>query len=362
MNTNNRALVVLAAYDYEALALTLQTLEHTLSPEELVVVVINGKRHSIAGEKTERVAREWAARNPKHRFAVRPLSCGKAAYHGLTEIMANYEPLRNVQFICKIDDDIIALRKGWMDRLANAYAQQAQTQKVGFVTGLINNNCWGFTELVDIFGKKEEYTHIHNYTSLAGDFGERKVAPGVIDTGMGGTVWNYPYLAWWIHQWTTLKPEDFIARTEGLGLKQIDRLTHYSIGCVFFEKKFWLDMDADYYGSDFDELLMHRTCRDKNFTKWALMDEPMAHLFYRTQRHANAAMLPALKEVMAGFYNDASFRNISPITHEDMMPLLEEILVEARPRISYLFNKVAKLSWGRRWKEKQAKKKLLRTA
>ena len=362
MLTESRALLVLAAYDYESLALTLQSLEHTLDPAEKVVVVVNGKRHHIAGEKVERVAREWAARNPASRFVVRPMSAGKSAYHALTEAMAHYEPLRQVRYICKIDDDLVPLRAGWMERLAAAYEQKAAQGKVGFVTGLINNNCWGFNELVQLSGRMEEYRQMFNYTSVAGDNAERRVPAGTIDVGMGGTVWNYPYLAWWIHQWTSLKPAQYVDMTKGLPPQEIATATHYSIGCVFFEKQFWLDMSIDQYGTDFDELMMHRNCRDKGASKWALMDEPMVHLFYRTQRHANAALLPDLKAAFTAFYNDPAFTAIPTLNTLDTFPAIDEYVNEMRPRISYLFNKVTRFSWGRRLKEKRLKRKMAATA
>ena len=51
MSNTNRALVVLAAYDYESLAVTLQSLEHILDAHEKVVEVLNGKPLNVASKK-----------------------------------------------------------------------------------------------------------------------------------------------------------------------------------------------------------------------------------------------------------------------------------------------------------------------
>ena len=114
--SSNRALVVLAAFDYESLQLTLQSLNHTVDANEKIVVILNGKRN-FATERTERLAREWASRNINNRFVVRPLCAGSVPYFGLTEIIQNYETLKDVEFICKIDDDIIPLKKSWLPNL-----------------------------------------------------------------------------------------------------------------------------------------------------------------------------------------------------------------------------------------------------
>ena len=71
---------MLAAYDFESLGATLKALEHTVSPIEKIVVVLNGNRYSLNGEKTERLARTWAALHPQFRHVVRPLCSGGTAF------------------------------------------------------------------------------------------------------------------------------------------------------------------------------------------------------------------------------------------------------------------------------------------
>ncbi len=348
---SSRALVVLAAYDSESLQLTLQSLEHTLDKEERVIVILNGKS-TLSGERVERVARTWAAKNYQSRFVVRPLSVGSAPYVALTEIMREYAPLKDVQYICKIDDDLIPLKKGWLPQLSNAFQQLAANRSVGFVTGLINNNTWGFAELVRIFEKEEEYAHIMNYVSTAGHLSTKKVPAGIIDAGIYGTVWQYPYLSWWIHQWTSVNIAEFVNKTESLELKQIPDDVHYSIGCIFFEKDYWLSINAKAYGHEFDELLLHQHNLKMNKEKWALMNEPMLHLFYRTQRKANHDLIDLLQDSLSAHFSDEAFNRIARMQPADFALMAEEALKEIDTHTRYVHRKVGSLSIGKTWPAK----------
>jgi hypothetical protein len=351
-NTKDRAVVILAAYDYESLQITLQSLEHSVDATEKIVVVLNGKRLNTASEKTERVARTWAAKDPLHRFAVRPLSSGKSALRALTETLQNFEPLENVRYICKVDDDLIPLKKNWVNTLADAYHSLSANKNMGFVTGLINNNCWGFAELINIYNKQPAYNDIANYATTSGIRGENKVEKHTIDTGMCGTVWNYPYMAWWIHQWTSLQTKSFIEKTAGLPLKQVPADTHYSIGCIFFEKALWLSLDPKKYKSIVDEELLHIVCKETGKEKWAVMSEPMIHLFYRTQRLANAALIKPLIRELATHFNDPAFLDIEPFADKDLESI-EDKLEMIRSRVDYTYGKISKFSFFSKWKEKK---------
>jgi hypothetical protein len=350
-----RALVILAAYDYESLQVTLQSLESTVNAGEKIVVVLNGKRLNTASEKTERVARIWAAKDPSNRFAMRPLASGKSAFRALTEAFTQYEPLQGVDYICKIDDDLVPLKNGWLDNISDTYHSLEKEHNLGFVTGLINNNCWGFGELVDLFNKRNEYEHAFNYTSISGDQGEKRIGRCTIDTGKCGTVWNYPYMAWWIHQWTSLQPKKFVEKTSGLGLKQIPPELLYSIGCIYFEKSFWLSLDPKKYKTVVDEDLLHEYCKSLNKEKWAVMNEPMIHLFYRTQRKANADITKELLPVLAGHFNDDAFRTITPFDDKDMESIDDKVEM-VRSKVEYVYRKFSGLSILKKWKEKKKRK------
>lgn len=322
---SRRALVVLAAYDYESLQLTLTALEHTVSKEETIVVVLNGK-NNYAAAQVERVARQWATANIAKHIVVQPLCAGREAYFALQEIIGQLDVLKDREFICKIDDDLIPLKQGWLDKLAAAYEamEEQHPGKVGFTTGLINNNCWGFKQLVALYNKQQEYATLNRYVSFSGEGDSRTVAAGQIDDGICGTVWRYPYLAWWIHQWTSLLPENMVATTAGLGLKEIPLETHYSIGCIFLKRSLWLSLEEGRQQDTFDELLLQRKCLSQALTKWAVMDEPMLHLFYFVQRNANKELITPLATALQAFYKDDRFATITRMTVEDRIIIQHE--------------------------------------
>jgi len=318
-----QAIVVLASYDYESLQLTLLALEHTVEEEVPIVIILNGA-NSIAASKVELAARRWAASKPALRSVVRPLSYGQKPLFALQEIIRNLPSLHGVDRICKIDDDVIPLKKGWLSSLARCYDEKikATNNKLGFITGLLNNNCWGFGELVELADKREEYRQIMNYQSVAGGNREKIVQPGEIDQGMCGTVWQYPYLARWIHSWTSVTPENYIALTDNQPVKEIPLDIHYSIGCIYSSKDLWLKLNPA--ENTFDELLIHNVCQRESLTKWAVMSEPMIHLFYFSQRLVNHDQLDDISNSLAIFFNDDRFKMIERRNIEDLVAQLQE--------------------------------------
>lgn len=297
-----RAVVLLAAYDAASLYLTLKALDHTLSRDEMVVIILNGKR-GVRSAFVEDIARNWAQGN-SNRFVVRPLNYGNDPYNSIKEIILEFEPLQRKEFICKIDDDLIPLKKGWLDNLYYTYLEREKESKVGFVTSLINNNAWGFQELIRIFNKEEEYKEIMNYSSTSG---EGVVKAGHISNGVNGTIWQYPYLAKWCHGWTLLDIQNYLSKTESLLSKEISLDTHYSIGCIFFRKDLWLDVEKINKIVNFDELAIHMYCKQNSLKKIAVMNEPMGHLYYFVQRKANSTIFPLFAESLSEYWKDDSF-------------------------------------------------------
>ena len=279
---NNRAIIILAAYDFESLQITLRSLSHTISRKEKVIIILNGKR-SLYGELVERIAREWVTENPQKRFIFRPLHYGNKPLYAIMDTLENCRELVDVDYICKIDDDIIPVNRGWIDSFSTSYEELSQKEDVGFISGLINNNTWGFKELVDIYDKKDEYCLIMNGKSISGT---GIVEAGEIADGFCGSVWHYPYLAWWIHQWTSLQIDTFVEKTSMLKWKKIPNDTNYSIDCIFSEKKLWFELDSvvDEKIKGIDETIINKLCSIRNLSKTAILSEPVIHLFYFIQR------------------------------------------------------------------------------
>jgi hypothetical protein len=316
-----RAIVLLAAYDATALYLALQSLSKTVSDDDVVVVILNGKR-GIRAASVEDVSRAWAKGRP-NRFVVRPLNYGNDPYNSIKEVLEGFPVLQDRDFICKIDDDLIPLQVGWLDKLHLEYLAREQHSPVGFVTSLINNNAWGFAQLIDIFDKEAEYRQIMNYPSTSG---EGQVAAGEVASGVFGSVWQYPYLAKWCHEWTLLDTKNYIEKTAGLASREIPPDTHYSIGCIFFRKQLWTDCADINALVNFDELAIHRYCQQQGLKKVAVMNEPMGHLYYFIQRKANASLFPLFAQALASHWQDNGFMDYPKYDQETFMMIQFEEL------------------------------------
>lgn len=320
MNKDKRVVLLLAAYDYESLHLTLESLSHTIDEDEKVVIVLNGRR-GIRSSLVEDVARTWSAKG-KNRHVVKPLNYGLDAYTSISEVIEKFSIIKNAEFICKIDDDLIPLRKNWVDRLHQAYIDlEKKHNEIGFVTSLINNNSWGFKRLIDIYEKQNEYEDIMNFESHSstGIVAAAKIG----ESGMG-TVWHYPYLAKWIHNWTLCAIEDYLQKTSKLGIEEVGLDIHYSIGCIFFRKELWGSLKELEDTSNFDELLIHKYCQKFELRKFAVMNEPMGHLFYHVQRIPNRLILPKIKESLAKYWYDDSFLQNAELDDTTKMEIVLE--------------------------------------
>lgn len=306
MLLSNIVLLVLASDNYESLQITLRSLDHTLIHEERVVIILNGT-NSLNSRIVEYVAQKWCMQKPTSRFAIRPLCAPAKPLFAIKEVITNSEHFEDTEYICKIDDDIIPLKPNWVQVFANHYVALSQKSNVGFVTGLINNNCWGFKELVSIYNKKKEFSKIHSYETIAGWEGVRTVKPGEIDDGDFGTIWHYPYIARWLHEWTSFEIDKFLETVAKLHLKQIPLETYYSIGCILFKKDFWNDLNEVDYTTEIDEMIIHRKCLKNKWQKWAVMNEPFIHLFYSNHKIINLDILKPISHALANHFNDEAF-------------------------------------------------------
>ena len=333
----NRALLILAAYDYEALQITLNTLNNTIDHAENVVVLLNGKSN-FDSENVERVARDWAnARKNCH--VVRPLCKGSDAFLGIQEILTSFKPLEHVNFICKIDDDVIPLKHGWIDELETTYNElKNKGENPFFVTGLINNNAWGFKKIIDIFEKQEEYLKISNYASNSGT---GIVQGGEIADGFCGTIWQYPYISFWTHQWTSLNISEFVKKTSNLEICRIPSDVHFSIGCIYFSKNDWLKLEPSIEKTNFDELLIHKYCIKYQKSKWSVLSQPMIHLFYHNQRIPNRVILPEIEKNIRNYFNDPAIK-IKSHSIDEKLQLVTSMIYEMKSILDFLIKEQEK--------------------
>lgn len=308
MASTRCVLIVLASYDYESLLVTLNGLDCTLNNKEKVVVILNGNQ-SLAARIVEYVARKWSMARPDTRFVIKPLSAPTDPFFAIKEVIHQSGLFKDAEYICKIDDDIIPLKKDWLQHLLLQYRQLSRTRNIGFVTGLININCWGFNELLTLYNKWPAYKGIHCYKTVAGWGGTRTVNEGAIDIDDFGTIWQYPFIARWVHEWTSLAIPAFLKKVSALKPKQIPFETYYSIGCMLTAKDFWESLDADTYYSVIDEKIIHNHCLVTQAEKWAVMNEPILHLFYNNHRVINSDLLLPVCRSLAKYFKDDRFVN-----------------------------------------------------
>ncbi|HTF28189.1 MAG TPA: hypothetical protein VK625_05050 [Flavitalea sp.] len=318
-------ILILVSYEYESLQLTFKGLDHTADPSVPIIIVLNGASFSYKGSKVEQHCRAWASL-AENRYVIRPMACGKAPIYAIQEVLRLSPILKDIDYVLKIDDDVIPLKKGWDVDLANCYFEYEKLHgKIGFVTGLINNNCWGFKELLSIYEKWDEYARFMNHPSTAGVFKDRIVKIGEVDTGQNGTIHAFPTLAAWLHKWTSFDIDSFVEKTRNGKIKEVELDVHYSIGCMYSHKSLWTDLEVT-KATDFDELIIHRYCLANKLRKFAVMSQPMLHLYYNNQRLINAYLLPQFIKHLSAYFKDESIKDLEFATVQDQAYELEDQL------------------------------------
>ena len=226
---NKVAIILLAYADFESLEISLANFSKSLDDSMHFFILQNG-RGAYDCERTYKVAKRYERLFPNIVKVVDWISPQKP-YSAIKELLES-KTLEQYDYICKVDDDVFPLRTDWLDKLINCYneSEKQYGSSLGYITGLVNNNPWGFSETLDIFGLKEEY-----YSNIArvhevGGYGfepAKIINEREIYTGCCGTVWGNPYISRWLHINTSFKPEIFIEKTKDLGFKEVNNQKRY---------------------------------------------------------------------------------------------------------------------------------------
>lgn len=287
-NTHRTAVVMLACKDYRAMELALAC-HMAYRPLNIPFFVLQNCRGGYDAERTYEVGLRYAQLFPNVVKVVDWLPPGPA-YRTISSLLESPE-LSGFDLICKVDDDAFPIAPGWLDRMLNVWdlSNGTNSEKLAYVTPLINNNCWGFSETLDVMGLTKDYfreqAHIH-YAGGDNEVGQLRIVPkDQILTGRRGTIWGYPHIARWIHERTTFKPDEFILATHGLSPIDVPSKERYSIGCILFRPALWKKID-DGVSSD-DEGMMHMFCAKNELRIVCARDVPFIHLAYFTQREEN---------------------------------------------------------------------------
>jgi hypothetical protein len=301
------AIVLLAYSDYESLELALACHAKCIEEGENypTLYIIQNGHGTYDTERTTRVGQRYADLYPTKIILINRYS-GKP-YFSIKSFLQSDEA-KNYDYIIKIDDDVLPISSAWVRNLCNAYAEANAKYKndLAYVTGLVNNNPYGFKKTINVMGLENEY-----YTEIARDhfiglFANdpyspyRMVPASEIGTGGGGTVWRYPYIARWIHQKTTLNPLKFIKATENLGIEEINTRERYSINCLLFKKELWYEISN---GGFDDELMLQQFCIKRKKKAFVALNVPLCHLFFWTQRFENKDLLNSFYQCYESFLN-----------------------------------------------------------
>lgn len=292
------AVVLLAFADFEALEISLANISKTINDGFALFILQNG-RGTYDCERTYRVAKRYEQLYPDNIMVIDWIPQGHA-YNSI-KLLLEAPLMEKYDYICKIDDDVFPLRNNWLDKLIECYdnSKEKYGDSLAYVTGLVNNNPWGFKETVEVCGLKNEYYSKIARFHMAGsenDSEEPLVACSKEDiyTGCCGTVWGNPYISRWLHEKTSLQPQKFLSKTKGLGYKNVDETKRYSINVIFFKKELWSDIDI---GSFDDEHMFREYCRRNNKKIIADLSDPFVHICFYTQREENRDLMPKFRSV-----------------------------------------------------------------
>lgn len=293
---NKTCIVLLACNDYESTQLTLANLLVRTSDNIPIFFLPNSINKSFDADRVKEIGIIYSKLFPGRVINVNWIK-PSFPYQAIGDLIYSKQ-LAKFDFICKIDDDVFPITDNWIENLADCFAEK-ESEDLGYVTGLINNNPWGFAEIIEVMGLIDEYKRMVPNVTVSGKnihdyMREERIEWPEIGRGGFGTVWQFPHLARWIHQKTSMQPEIFIEKTKSLSPKTIDNQLRYSIGCMFFRKEMWAKV---YNGSITDEKMWHIYCKEKEKKIFSARNVPMVHLFFYNQRLFNKSILSEIYEV-----------------------------------------------------------------
>jgi hypothetical protein len=288
---------MLACRDYEATELALAC--HTAYlPEGVRLFILQNCRGGYDAERTLAVARRYELLFPRAITVVDEIPPG-APYHSIAALLTSPH-FAEIDLVCKVDDDAFPIASGWLDALIDCWDEAiAQSNRpLAYVTPLINNNTWGFSQTLDAMGLRQAFladaAREHRIGADTPDAPMRIVPASEIYSGTCGTIWAYPYMARWLHERTTLDPDHFIAATRGLSSVEVPNQERYSIGCILFSREFWPRFDD---GGFDDEHMLHQYCKRSNERIICARSVPFVHLAYFTQREENRDIVETARNI-----------------------------------------------------------------
>lgn len=159
MNLKKIAIVQLCYADYEALEIALAAYTKLTNPNVHIYLLQNG-RGTYDTERTYRVCLRYQKMFPKQITVVDWIQPG-APFVSIKTLLESNE-MKSYDYICKVDDDVFPLTSDWLEKLIACYENSYRKygRKLGYVTSLVNNNPWGFKQVVEAMGLDGEFQKI----------------------------------------------------------------------------------------------------------------------------------------------------------------------------------------------------------
>jgi hypothetical protein len=299
------ALIMLACRDYEAMEVSLACHMEFADPDVKTFILQNCFGDYDA-ERTLQVSRRYEKLYPGRIEIVDQLG-ERTPYDNIRRLLDSdiFAPFSHV---IKVDDDAFPIRAGWIADMIACWdeAEILHGSDLGYITPLINNNCWGFKQIIDQLGLAAEYYAEVARPHRVGSGDEmnpyRVLSHNDIFTGANGTIWGSPHVARWLHEKTTLQPEIFIEGTRGLGNAYVNESERYSIGAMLFRKTLWGQI-SELAGDETpdDEHLVHMYCKNYGKKIVCVQSVPFVHFAYFSQRSENRDIVPRARDVYQRF-------------------------------------------------------------
>jgi hypothetical protein len=326
------AIIILACRDYESLELTLAAHARFLDKKAQYFIIINCN-NDYDSEKTKQVAYRYALLFPE-RFTVIDTIAPSHPYTTIKNFLSSPDG-SNFELIFKQDDDIFPLTDTWLSDLTQGL--NIADESTAYITPLINNNTWGFKEVIEAMNINEEYyksiSMRHRIGSGDNEYPFRMIDEDEIYSGGFGTIWGLPHVARWLHKKTTLNPNDYIIATKNLSIIEIPSTDRYSIGAILFKRDLWFKIND---GTADDEKMLHEYCKSTKNKIICVRSVPFIHLNYYSQREENRDITTLAKKVYQDWLN-----NPWPISvHTDKLNDIEARLRYQEKQINILNTKM----------------------
>lgn len=289
---DDTAILLLTCNDFEAMEIVVDRLLRT-TPSQVPIYILS----NCPGLPGANVCADMARMASQAHFGrvrhITPNQC-KPAYFGIRDAIAQSI---DETYIVKFDDDVFPLAEGWLEALAETYARQ-DPDTIAYVTGLVNNNPYGFSRLIQLPELKDRYHEMMGQRHAAGaqipQYDDVRIyEAGEVNPGSHGTVWQFPQLARWIHEETTLQPDRYAKMVSKLGEVQLDPSIRYSINVMYFHRDLWAAVD---HGGIDDEEMFNIYCTKHDKQVIVRENTPFIHLYFGPQKQYLKDLLPQLRE------------------------------------------------------------------